>query len=57
MFTASLNLEAFQKSTKDGRNCAAEGCNEPVSKGTEYCSTHSKQRAKKPRGQAKKSRS
>ncbi len=57
MFTASLNLEAFQKSTKDGRNCAAEGCNEPVSQGTEYCSTHSKQRAKKPRGPAKKSRS
>jgi hypothetical protein len=56
MFTASLNLEALQKSTGGGRNCAAEGCSEPVSQGTEYCPAHSKQRAKKPRRQAKKSR-
>ncbi len=57
MFTASLNLEALQKATQGStQTCAAEGCNEPVSREAEYCSGHSKGRAKKPRQRAKKAR-
>ena len=55
MFTASLNLEALQQASQgSGRNCAAEGCREPVSQKSEYCSRHSKERAAKPPRRAKK---
>lgn len=52
MFTASLNLEAFQKNVKLAAGvCTAEGCEQPVSKtqhpSAEYCPEHAKQRAKR----------
>ena len=60
MFTASLNLEALKQATQGpDRTCAAEGCEKPVASAgqasAQYCSDHSRQRAKRPR-QAKKAR-
>jgi hypothetical protein len=60
MFTASLNLEALKKITQGpDRICAAEGCEKPVAPAgqasAQYCSDHSRQRAKQPR-RAKKAR-
>ncbi len=56
MFTASLNLEALKQATQGGRTCAAEGCQEPVSRESEYCSTHSKGKAQPRQPKARKAR-
>ncbi len=60
MFTASLNLEALQQATQGTpRICATDGCEQPVPQtpktDAQYCSDHSKQRARQPR-RAKKAR-
>ncbi len=55
MFTASLNLEALQRTTQGpNRICAAEGCDKPVPQARQqasakYCSDRCKQRAERPR--------
>jgi len=54
MFTASLNLEALQKTVQGPeRICAAEGCEKPVAPAGEasaqYCSARCTQRAERPR--------
>jgi len=55
MFTASLNLEALQKTVQGPeRICAAEGCEKPVPQARQqadagYCSDRCKQRAERPR--------
>ena len=61
MFTASLNLEALQKSTKKSpRICATKGCEQPVAQtqpsNVEHCPDHSQKKAERPR-RAKKARS
>jgi len=53
MFTASLNLEALQKSIKTPlRICAMDGCEQtlpPAPSDAQFCSDHSKQQAERPR--------
>ena len=61
MFTASLNLEALQKTAKGAsRTCAAKGCEQPLPQTqaatAEYCADHSKKQAARPRRAKKTSR-
>lgn len=56
VFTASLNLEALQQSIQE-KTCGSEGCEAPITAGSEFCAEHAKQRKQqKPRKARKTSR-